>query len=160
MARKKAFDPQSALEKALEAFHAKGFEATSLDDLVKVMDIIPSSLYHTYQNKENLFLDSLHLYQQRSFTNTQAELAKLASPLQKIEKFIALILQDILRDDAQNGCFVMNATTELANRNPQIKQSVKKHIDQILAQLIYLPQMSKGHFLRSNPPCLTSKKGV
>lgn len=65
MGRPREFDREKALDQALALFWAKGFEGTSLMDLVTAMDIKKPSLYAAFGSKEELFFEVLNLYQQR-----------------------------------------------------------------------------------------------
>ena len=47
MARSKAFNEEDVLDKAVAVFWAKGYEATSMQDLVEAMGIQRGSLYAT-----------------------------------------------------------------------------------------------------------------
>ena len=62
MARTKCFNRDEALEKAMQAFWAKGYEATSVQDLVDCMGINRGSLYDTFGDKHQLFLEALDQY--------------------------------------------------------------------------------------------------
>lgn len=60
--RPKGFDPDEALEKAMQVFWQKGYEGASLSDLTESMGINRPSLYATFGNKEELFLKVLNRY--------------------------------------------------------------------------------------------------
>lgn len=60
--RPRGFDPQAALDRALELFRRQGYEGTSLTDLTAAMGINRNSLYATYGNKEQLFRQALDRY--------------------------------------------------------------------------------------------------
>src|SRR2546430_17047781 len=62
MARPKEFNPETALDKAIELFWRKGYEATSIEDLVASMDINRGSLYETFGDKQKLFLACMDRY--------------------------------------------------------------------------------------------------
>ena len=62
MARPKAFDVDQALERAMELFWRQGYLATSLPDLVEHMGIGRQSLYDTFGDKRQLFLQALDRY--------------------------------------------------------------------------------------------------
>ena len=59
MTRRKDFDPEKALRKAIRLFSQQGFAATSTDDLMRVMNIGRQSMYDTFGDKRNLFLKAL-----------------------------------------------------------------------------------------------------
>ncbi|WP_337880556.1 TetR/AcrR family transcriptional regulator [Rheinheimera sp.] len=63
--RPRAFDMDTALQKALEVFWLKGYEGASLPDLCEAMGINKPSLYAAFGNKEQLFLKAIELYENR-----------------------------------------------------------------------------------------------
>src|SRR6476660_9330183 len=60
--RPRAFDPETALERAMRVFWAKGYEGASLSDLTRAMRINRPSLYAAFGNKEELFRKVLDRY--------------------------------------------------------------------------------------------------
>jgi AcrR family transcriptional regulator len=53
--RPRAFEPEAALDRALEVFWRQGYEGTALSDLTAAMGISKPSLYAAFGNKEELF---------------------------------------------------------------------------------------------------------
>ncbi|GAA2307181.1 TetR/AcrR family transcriptional regulator [Nonomuraea roseoviolacea subsp. roseoviolacea] len=60
--RPRAFDPDVALDRALEVFWRQGYEGTSLSDLTAAMGVNRPSLYAAFGNKEELFAKALDRY--------------------------------------------------------------------------------------------------
>ena len=60
--RPRAFDPDTALERAMHVFWAKGYEGASLSDLTRAMRINRPSLYAAFGNKEEFFRKVLDRY--------------------------------------------------------------------------------------------------
>ena len=56
MARQREFDREEVLDRALEAFWARGYEATSIQELVDCMGLQRGSLYNTFGDKHGLFV--------------------------------------------------------------------------------------------------------
>src|ERR1700738_300379 len=64
MARQKEFDREEALHKAMEVFCTRGYQAASIQDLVKHMGINRQSLYDTFGDKHALYLQALDRYRE------------------------------------------------------------------------------------------------
>src|SRR5467141_5412537 len=62
LGRPRAFDPDTALDRAMHVFWAKGYEGASLSDLTRAMRINRPSLYAAFGNKEELFRKVLDRY--------------------------------------------------------------------------------------------------
>jgi AcrR family transcriptional regulator len=60
--RPRSFDREVALDRAMQVFWRQGYEATSINDLTKAMDINPPSLYAAFGDKEKLFLEAVERY--------------------------------------------------------------------------------------------------
>ncbi len=60
--RKRAFDKEAVLDKAMRLFWTNGYSGTSVANLSSELGINTSSLYGTFGNKEQLFKDSLVHY--------------------------------------------------------------------------------------------------
>jgi AcrR family transcriptional regulator len=62
LGRPRKFDKDAALQKALELFRRKGYEATSMTDITEALGINRPSVYAAFGNKETLFSQVLAKY--------------------------------------------------------------------------------------------------
>jgi AcrR family transcriptional regulator len=60
--RPRSFDPDEALDRAIEVFWRQGYEGTTLDDLTGAMGINRPSLYAAFGNKEATFRRAVDRY--------------------------------------------------------------------------------------------------
>lgn len=60
--RPRVFDPDEALDKALQIFWNRGYEGTSLAELTETLGVNKPSLYAAFGNKEELFMKALSRY--------------------------------------------------------------------------------------------------
>ena len=60
--RPRSFDRDVALERAMNAFWAHGYETTSIAELTSAMGITAPSLYSAFGDKRTLFLEALDRY--------------------------------------------------------------------------------------------------
>lgn len=135
MARPKEFDVDTALHRALEVFWAKGFEATSMQDLVAAMGIQKASLYGTFGDKRSLYLRALRRYQDASLVALRAELTAAGSPLGAIRGFLDDVAKAAASRGGKRGCFCVNANVEVAPHDPQIAEQVRDHSERVEAVL-------------------------
>jgi len=94
MARKREFDADEALERAIEVFHRKGFASTSMRDLVDHMGIGRGSLYETFGSKEQLFVRALTRYADRSLEGMVACLEDADDPLEGIRDLLHKVVDN------------------------------------------------------------------
>lgn len=131
MARPREFDPDAALERAMQAFWAKGFEATSLDDLCQATGLGRSSLYAAFGDKQTLYLNALARYEDAAVARINASLAGSASPREGIAKFVERAIDDIVAGPGRRGCFIGNCTAELARQDPLVAKRVRQSIERV-----------------------------
>jgi AcrR family transcriptional regulator len=60
--RPRAFDRSTALDHATKVFWSKGYEATSMADLIEAMSIGSTSIYAAFGSKEALYIEALEHY--------------------------------------------------------------------------------------------------
>ena len=114
MARTKVFDEQVVLDKAMNLFWQKGYNATSAQDLVNHLGISRSSLYDTYGDKHSLFVKSLKQYRKERIDPVIRNVED-AEDIEAYIRFIfELVKEEALSENSSKGCFMVNSAVELA----------------------------------------------
>src|SRR5260370_1386410 len=116
MARHKEFDQNEALHEAMEVFWSRGYEATSIQDLVKQMGINRQSLYDTFGDKHALYLQALDRYREVEGRRMFELLERPGSVKKAVRQLFAGVVDKALCDRERRGCFMGNAMSELAGR--------------------------------------------
>ena len=116
MARHKEFDRDEALHKAMEVFWSRGYEAASIQDLVKHMGINRQSLYDTFGDKHALYLQALDRYREVEGRRMFELLERPGSVKKTLRQLFEGVVERALCDGQRRGCFMGNATSELAGR--------------------------------------------
>ncbi len=127
MARPKEFDVDVALRSALEVFWQKGYEATSMQNLVAAMGIQKASLYGTYGDKHELYVQALRSYQRESLAGLEQRLTAPGSPKAAIAAFLLGVAAQSRTKKGKRGCFCVNANIELAPHDPQVATLLRQH---------------------------------
>ena len=116
MARHKEFDRDQALQRAMEVFWARGYEAASIDHLVGQMGINRQSLYDTFGDKHALYLQALDYYAEVESRRLFELLEGDGSVKRAFRQLFAGVIERSLRGGERRGCFMGNAMSELAGR--------------------------------------------
>ena len=126
MPRPKEFHEEKALDQAMQVFWHRGFEATSIEDLVKGMGINRQSLYDTFGDKEALFFQAFDHYQQVAIHQIRSLLNSEGSPLENIRRLFAYIVERNCNDEKNRGCLLINTAVERATHCPKTAQIVTR----------------------------------
>ena len=120
----KQFDDAEVLEKAMQAFWARGYEATSIQDLVDCMGLNRGSIYAAFGDKRSLFLKALQHYEtyhRRSWLDT---LRSRHTPRAAILSVFEGAIGAALSDRSRSGCFLVNTAIELSPHDREVADAV------------------------------------
>lgn len=131
MARPKAFDEDDALVGAMDMFWRKGYEATSVRDLTGQLGISSSSLYATFGDKHDVYLEALARYRERELSDVQQILETAGGPRQALERFFDNLIAVLLADEDQRGSFTLNAAVELGGRDEAVTEQLRAHYEDL-----------------------------
>jgi TetR/AcrR family transcriptional regulator, transcriptional repressor for nem operon len=128
MPRAKAFDPDEALQKAMQIFWEHGYGATSIDTLVRGMGINRFSLYSTFGGKHQLFVAALERYRDTIVADLVGELEHAVSGHVAIRQFFTRVVNFFASAHGWRGCLITNTAVELAPHDPQAAAKVQAYI--------------------------------
>ena len=128
--RPKDFDVELVLDKAIEVFWKKGYEATNLEELLRVMGMGKGSMYHNFGNKRELFKLVLSRFNQKFIYSLDNDLSKSKDPVSFIKEFFRSIPKQSM-DEHRKGCFLGNTIAELACIDPGLEKAAVEHLERI-----------------------------
>jgi TetR/AcrR family transcriptional repressor of nem operon len=111
MARTKEFDPDKALQQAVDLFWTQGYARTSLDDLMTAMGIARQSLYDTFGDKRQLYIKALERYRDQTLAAARAPFAEEQSVRAGFRNLLLGISQES-KAQLQRGCLLISANLE------------------------------------------------
>jgi TetR/AcrR family transcriptional repressor of nem operon len=120
VARTKEFDPDVVLRAAMDLFWRKGYEATSMQDLVDHLGIGRGSIYATFGSKHELYLLALDRYGEESGGRALDLLSRPGPVLPAVRGFITGFLTEALSD--RKGCLVTNTAVECPHDRPMARR--------------------------------------
>ena len=127
--RPREFDEDEAMARILDVFWAKGFEGTSMRDLVTATGLKKGSLYAAFGDKRTMYLAALALYEKSAIQKSVQSLTGSGGPEQRIGDFLQLAIDAVAVRRDRRGCFLCNAAVDQAELDPRTKQIVQKSFE-------------------------------
>lgn len=118
MARPKAFDRDTALQRAITLFREKGYASASTEDLLGAMGIGRQSMYDTFGDKRGLYLAALERYNADSIGEFTHDMAAGRTPLGGLEAALKAFAQRA--GTGREGCLGVTAVFEFGRSDPEV----------------------------------------
>lgn len=135
--RPRNFDPDTALDRALEVFWRHGFQAASLADLTAAMGLSKPSLYAAFGDKESLYLQVLERYVAIQIEQHAAIFDAEPDARKALEKFLRTMATLLTEPTPPCGCLIVNGMADcgLASTPLAIEQALRKAVQGSEARL-------------------------
>lgn len=121
----KQYDEAEVLERAMEAFWARGYEATSINDLVAATGINRGSLYAAFSDKRGLFLRALERYDRHHRYDLLSAVSRDHAPKDAIIAVFREVAKAAQGGRNRKGCLLVNTALELSPHDPEVGEIVK-----------------------------------
>jgi TetR/AcrR family transcriptional repressor of nem operon len=151
MPRTKQFDEDQVLEKAMNLFWQKGYHDTSIQDLVEHLGINRASMYHTFGDKQSLFIRALQRYRAKGLKWREGILKENEeSPVQALRELFLATAGQLAKDRQCRGCFLVNSAAELLPAKGTIREYLDRTEQEELS--IYCDCIARAVELGELPP--------
>ena len=124
MPRTRAFEDEQILDRAVELFSVKGYNGISMQEIVEGLQLNRSSIYETFGDKRNLFIAALKHYKQKNSKQMQTMIDESTDIKQTLASIFSFIIRDSHPGASQSGCFMVNASIELAPHEAEVSDIV------------------------------------
>ena len=151
MARTETFNRDQVLFNILETFWSKGYNGTSMQDLVDATGLNRSSLYNSFGDKKSLYKTALKIYMERSGRQLEHAIKKSNNTLEGIEFMFYSFLPEIKVDS--RGCMNMKCKAEMSGDESMANwlTTSQKDILNLFEDLVIAGQGS-GHINKDQQP--------
>lgn len=119
--RPREFDRDHALQQAMLAFWQRGYEGTSMSDLVEALGIASARIYAAFGSKEALFREAVALYDAGDGGFAHRALDEQADVHAAIERMLRDAVMLYTKRDFPHGCMVVSAATNCSAQNDGIQ---------------------------------------
>ena len=138
MPKSVTFDREQVMMNVMELFWKKGYNGTSMQDLVDATGLNRSSFYNSFGDKFSLFQEALKHYQTQQDKTIRSFTKGAHSPRKAIISLFEGIAGDISAGN-HKGCMITSCTTEMASNDDRVKNFLvenKKHVVDMFEILI------------------------
>jgi TetR/AcrR family transcriptional repressor of nem operon len=132
MARPREFDEDAVLDAATRCFWSRGYEATSVKDLVEETGLAAASLYNAFGDKRALFRTAFDQYVEGSI-GARIRRCEALSPRDAMRVFFDEVVSRSLNDRERKGCLLVNSALELAPHDAEFRMLVGGVLNRIEA---------------------------
>jgi TetR/AcrR family transcriptional regulator, transcriptional repressor for nem operon len=143
-----------ALQSAFTLFLTKGFQATSMDDIVAHSKVSKTNIYYHFKSKDELLLTIVHQlishYEQRiNHILSQSE----TSVLEKLERLLIILTDNTEQNDYLGGCPFLTLYTQTPLEAIEVRDSIKSFFEQQFhAVEVILAEGIANHELKAELP--------
>ncbi|MCI0461729.1 MAG: TetR/AcrR family transcriptional regulator [Gemmataceae bacterium] len=113
---------QKLLDAAQELMLAKGFTATSVDEVCAAAGVTKGSFFHYFESKEHLGrMVAEHFFAARKQQFQSAPFWRKKDPRDRVYGFIDLLIERSCTSEAGKGCLLGTFVQELSETHPAIR---------------------------------------
>lgn len=123
--RPRAFDQQTALDRAMMLFWRQGYEPTSLSDLSRAMGINAPSIYAAFGNKERLFLRVLDRYLETRMGEIERALEASTTAEAALRHLLIRAARRFTSPENPPGCLVVLAAARVSPQARTIQRKLR-----------------------------------
>ncbi len=127
MPRTELFDREKVLCQIRDLFWNKGYNGTSMQDLVETTGLNRSSLYNSFGSKQELYNLVLKQYQEAGKVHFDRALRDADNPKAAIRNIFEYAFAEMCSDTQQKGCFNLNCKAELSRTTASIRHILQQH---------------------------------
>lgn len=122
-------------------FWEKGYDATSIPDLLEAMELSRSSLYETFTDKQTLYVEAI-LHYKKFNQNKRNLLVNAPSAKVGIRQYFDQHISSAFDDDLPKGCLITNASIGLDSPDEQLRKLIRDSFEELEQSFYEL--LSKG----------------
>lgn len=137
------------ISKAAQLFNLKGYNGTSISDIMRATDLEKGGIYNHFSSKDEIALAAFeYAYEQQSQHYAEAVRAVRGQPTRQLRAMIDVFVEDFENPVIAGGCIVMNTAIESDDSHAELKARAAVAMDEWrdLIQRIVVKGINKGEF--------------
>jgi len=141
------------IEKGMEILWSKGYNATSVNDIVKAAQVPKGSFYFYFDSKEDFVVKAIDKYFRVMFTPANEVLQdKTKSPKERLLAFNEYRVTELKNQlDCKMGCMICNISNEMSEHNEAIRKAINVKVEYMISIIAKVIQEAKDLGEITNP---------
>jgi len=127
----KQYNENEVLDRAMDAFWARGYEATSINALVEATGLNRGSLYTAFDDKKVLFLRSLEHYDRLHRRDFLEAMTRDHAPREAILEAFRSVVEQAREGTNRKGCLLVNTALEMSPHDPEIDRVIQASLETV-----------------------------
>ncbi len=156
MPRTKAYDETALLDRAMEVFWSRGYDGTSIQELVGTTGVNRASLYGAYPDKRALFVAGLHRYLDLVVEDNMRRLGAIEPAGEAVRQFFLKLVEAPI-ERLRRGCLLTNSAVELGLQDAEVAALVRgafRRVEQALCDRLVEAQKANQLVAGAQPRAL------
>lgn len=127
----KQYNETEVLERAMTAFWAHGYVATSMSDLVEATGINRGSIYAGFSDKRTLFMKALRYYDKQYRADFLDQIGRTREARDAILAAFESAAKAATGGKNPGGCLLVNTALELSPHDPEVRALVNASLAEV-----------------------------
>lgn len=130
MSRPKAYNEAELLDQAMEAFWTRGYDRTSIQDLVGQTGVNRASLYGAYPDKRTLFIAGIRRYLDLVVEDNVRRLHTVEPAGEAVRQFFLKLVEAPV-ERMRRGCLLTNSAVEIGMEDEEVAALIRGAFDRV-----------------------------
>ena len=144
MGRKKKYDRDTLIDRAMELFHDHGFAGSSTQMLVDELGVNRFSIYAEFGNKQNLFEVALDRYNNEVVDRNFGPLETATAGMKEIRELLLYFASASKGTASGRGCLLCNTAVEFGPADPSGTKFVQRYFTRMSNAYLNALNNAKG----------------
>jgi TetR/AcrR family transcriptional repressor of nem operon len=136
MARPREFEPNEALNRAMQLFWQKGYEDTSMAELVDATGVSRYGFYTEFGDKHDLFLKCMDRYANSAIEMMLSPMEGSGASLAEIRSYFGPMLAEVTSDQPPIGCLIGNTAMSAPHLDSSVFSRIEHHYTRMRAAFL------------------------
>ena len=133
---------QKIVEAAAPIFNKRGYEGSSLNDLMRATGLKKGGIYRHFSSKEELAAEAFDFTWETAWNARMMHVDEKANGIEKLKQLITSFIEH--RSPVAGGCPILNTAIDADDGNPVLRAHVAKALRSWLSRLQTIVDQAKG----------------